>query len=357
MDNSLQKFDNIKFGKSLTAWYESNKRTLPWRQTSDPYKIWVSEIMLQQTKVDTVINYFNNFIAKYPTIFDLASSEEEEVLKQWEGLGYYSRARNLHHAAKEVVSIYNGIVPSDSRSLGDLKGIGPYTKGAILSIAFHQPEPAVDGNVMRVLSRILYITDNISDQRTRKRFENIVRELIIHTDPSAFNQGLMELGALICTPKKPLCLHCPVKEMCRALEVGETDLLPVKLKKKKQRLESYIVLIIKDKQGRIAIEKRPENGLLANMWQFPMLDKELFEQGLMDSEIMNKYQLSLTLGEKKQTIKHVFSHIIWMLDVYHASVAEDANTSLKFAALKELDHYPFSVSHLKIIQELKRNKE
>src|SRR5699024_2630430 len=170
----------------------------------------------------------------------------------------YSRKRCSHS--------FDGKVPNDPSLLGDLKGIGPYTRGAILSIAFGQPEPAVDGNVMRVLSRVLYIEDNVSDQKVRKRFEEIVRELIHDADPSAFNQGLMELGALICTPRKPLCLHCPVNTMCRAHEVGETDRLPIKLKKKKQRIENYTVLVIQDENGHVAIEKRPDKGLLANMW-------------------------------------------------------------------------------------------
>lgn len=358
MEKSLQNFDILTFDNRLTEWYETNKRILPWRQTNDPYRIWVSEIMLQQTKVDTVIDYYQRFLKKYPTIFDLAAAAEEDVLKTWEGLGYYSRARNLHTAAKDVVARFDGKVPNDPKLLGELKGIGPYTRGAILSIAFGQPEPAVDGNVMRVLSRVLYIEDNVSDQKVRKRFEEIIRELIRDADPSAFNQGLMELGALICTPRKPLCLHCPVNTMCRAHEVGETDRLPIKLKKKKQRVENYTVLVIQDKNGNVAIEKRPEKGLLANMWQFPMIDQAQVDSGMMQKLLSEKYHLHVKLGEHMQSIKHVFTHIIWNLNVYHATTETNSFSPLTFEKITSLDDYPISVSHQKIVKYLKDlNKE
>lgn len=353
MDKNLRSFDNQMFTKRLTEWYETNKRVLPWRETSDPYRIWVSEIMLQQTKVDTVIDYYHRFLEKYPTIFDLAAATEEDVLKSWEGLGYYSRARNLHTAAKDVVTRFDGKVPDNPKSLGALKGVGPYTMGAVSSIAFGQAEPAVDGNVMRVLSRVLYIEDNISDQKTRKRFEQIVRELIQFADPSAFNQGLMELGALVCTPRKPLCLHCPVNTMCRAHEVGETERLPMKLKKKKQRIEHYIVLAIQDDAGNFAIEKRPDKGLLANMWQFPMVAQTDVDAGELRTVFSEQYGMEVKLGEHMQAIKHVFTHIIWHLDVYHATCEINGASSLTFVTQESLADYPISVSHQKIVKHLK----
>src|SRR5690625_675231 len=230
--------------------------------------------MLQQTKVDTVIPYFDNFMKCFPTIYDLAAANEQEVLKIWERLGYYSRARNLYTAAKDVVENYGGKIPEDRDKIGKLKGVGPYTRGAILSIAFNQPEPAVDGNVMRVLSRVLLIEDNINEQKVRRKFENIVREIISERDPSSFNQGLMEIGALICSPKKPACLLCPIQVHCRAFQNGVAETLPVKMKKKKQRELTYYVLILRDKSENIAIQQRPNEGLLANMWQFPMVPKE-----------------------------------------------------------------------------------
>src|SRR5699024_8970885 len=233
--------------------------------------IWVSEIMLQQTKVDTVIPYFDRFMEKFPTVYDLAKATEQSVLKEWEGLGYYSRARNLQEAAREVVANYGGTVPNNPKELGSLKGIGPYTRGAILSIAFDQAEPAVDGNVLRVLSRVLNISDDISENRVKKQFEAYAKELISREDPASFNQAVMELGALICTPKEPMCMLCPIQEHCQAFKAGTQTELPVKKKAKKQKRIPYAALLIHVPNNKIIIEKRPETGLLANLWQFPMV--------------------------------------------------------------------------------------
>lgn len=345
-DKALHKIDKKRFQQHLLTWYEQNKRDLPWRKTKNPYSIWVSEIMLQQTKVDTVISYYEEFMNCYPTIFDLAAAEEQEVLKRWEGLGYYSRARNLHEAAREVVATYGGEMPEDPKTLGTLKGIGPYTQGAISSIAYQLPEPAVDGNVMRVLSRILLIEDNISEQRTRKRFEQIVRDIISKEDPSSFNQGLMELGALICTPKSPACLHCPVQTDCRAFEKGMEQKLPVKLKKKKQKEVSYIVLLIRNDKGEIAIEQRPSEGLLANMWQFPMMEGN--HTHTLETLAEKQLQCALEIGEQVGEVRHVFSHLIWNLTVYEARCLDECENSITFVKEAQLDAYPFSVSHVKI---------
>jgi len=353
-DKALHNYDKLAFKEALIYWYEKNKRDLPWRKTTNPYYIWVSEIMLQQTKVDTVIDYYKRFLQKYPTIIDLAEAEEQDVLKVWEGLGYYSRARNLHAAAKEVVERYNGIVPNDPSLLGELKGIGPYTKGAVSSIAFGLPEPAVDGNVMRVLSRVLLIQDNISESRTRKRFEHLVRELICHTDPSAFNQGLMELGALICTPTSPACLLCPVQEYCRAFDAGVVDELPVKQKKKKQRVEQYVVLLLQNDAEQVAIEQRPSEGLLANMWQFPMIEKVIFEEGILHESIKDKHDIDINMGTKLGEVRHIFSHIIWELEIYAAetNATSTLKNELQFVDMQKLSEYPISVSHLKIKEYL-----
>lgn len=351
-DKVLHNYDKLAFKEHLITWYETNKRTLPWRETTNPYYIWISEIMLQQTKVDTVIDYYKNFIKKYPSIVDLAEAEEQEVLKMWEGLGYYSRARNLHAAAKEVVEQYNGVVPNDPDQLETLKGIGPYTRGAISSIAFGLPEPAVDGNVMRVLSRVLLMQDNISEAKTRKRMEGIIRELISKTNPSAFNQGLMELGALICTPRSPACMLCPVQTECRAFAEGIEEQLPIKLKKKKQRVEPYLVLLIKNDEGKVAIEQRPKEGLLANMWQFPMIEKSLVNDDLLKETMDVRYNLSFEKTEKLGELRHIFSHIIWELEVYAATTTMTRADEMQFVSVDDLVEYPFSVSHLKIREGL-----
>lgn len=348
----LRNYNKTAFSDNLMTWYEANKRNLPWRETKDPYSIWVSEIMLQQTKVDTVIDYYTKFMEKYPTVVHLAKAEEQEVLKMWEGLGYYSRARNLHAAAKEVVEKYGGVVPDDPDKLGELKGIGPYTRGAVSSIAFNLPEPAVDGNVMRVLSRTLLLQDNISEVRTRKKIENLVRELISHENPSAFNQGLMELGALICTPRSPACMLCPVQENCRAFSEGIQEELPIRLKKKKQRVEHYNVLVLKNDAGEVAIEQRPSEGLLANMWQFPMIEKKFVTKELVRESEDNLYGMSYEMTEKLGKVRHVFSHIIWELEVYAAKTDKVIGDNVKFVAVEELSNYPFSVSHLKIREGL-----
>jgi|SRR5690625_91843 len=345
----LHHFNKSQFRQDLIQWYEQNKRDLPWRETADPYKIWVSEIMLQQTKVDTVIPYFDNFMEYFPTIYDLAAANEQEVLKIWEGLGYYSRARNLYTAAKDVVENYGGKIPEDRDKIGKLKGVGPYTRGAILSIAFNQPEPAVDGNVLRVLSRVLLIQDNISEQKVKNKFEHIVKELISKEDPSSFNQGLMEIGALICTPKKPACLLCPLQRHCKAFQKGVAESLPVKLKKQKQKEKAYYVLIIQDKNGEIAIQQRPSNGLLANMWQFPMVSKE---NTVIDQLLENDYGLQIHLTKKLGTVKHTFSHLIWHLHIYEAFVAnaEDLEVHFHLVPKQQLQSYPFSVSHLNVME-------
>ena len=240
----LKNFNTFVFQEDLLTWYDENKRDLPWRKDSEPYKVWVSEIMLQQTKVDTVIPYFYRFMEKFPDVYALAEADEQEVLKAWEGLGYYSRAKNLQSAVKEVVATYDGKVPDNPEELESLKGVGPYTKGAILSIAYEQPEHAVDGNVLRVFSRIFQIEEDITKGKTKKEIETIVREVISREDPSSFNQAIMDLGATICTPKSPACLLCPVNEHCRAFQNGVQEDLPIKKKAKKQKILSYAALLI-----------------------------------------------------------------------------------------------------------------
>ncbi|MFQ3546251.1 A/G-specific adenine glycosylase [Halobacillus rhizosphaerae] len=344
------KFDKTKFQTQLINWFTQDQRILPWRENQDPYRVWISEIMLQQTRVDTVIPYFNNFLTKFPTPEALAEADEQEVLKAWEGLGYYSRARNLQNAVREVVEKYEGIVPNDPDLLGELKGVGPYTKGAILSIAYDQPEPAVDGNVMRVLSRVLKVEDDIAKQSTRKLFEGLIYHLISKQDPSSFNQGLMELGALICTPKSPSCLLCPVQNQCRAFAEGIETELPVKSSKKKQKKLPFLALIVRNEKNQVLIEQRPGEGLLASLWQYPMVP-------LSDVDLQNatrwfygEYGLEVELGESISRVKHVFSHLIWEMEVRTAVVNKGSldHERARFVDPEQIADFPFPVSHQKI---------
>ncbi|KGX88119.1 DNA glycosylase [Pontibacillus litoralis JSM 072002] len=351
----LEAFDSLTFCENLIQWFQTEQRVLPWRENQDPYRVWVSEIMLQQTKVDTVIPYFNRFIDQFPTLQALAGAEEQQVLKAWEGLGYYSRARNLHSAVQEVVSTYNGQVPNNEKELSSLKGIGPYTKGAILSIAYDTPAPAVDGNVMRVLSRILMIEDDIAKPATRKVFEEVVRELISKEDPSSFNQGLMELGALICTPKKPSCMLCPVQNHCRAFAEGKELQLPIKSSKKKQKKLPYLALILKDERGKVVIQQRPEQGLLANLWEFPMIPLQEVNKEHVASWFKENYGVEIVLHDTVDHIKHTFSHIIWELEVIEATYTHGQffeHLTTTFVTKHELEQYPLPVSHQKIVKHV-----
>ncbi|MEG0286200.1 MAG: A/G-specific adenine glycosylase [Vagococcus sp.] len=263
----------------LLAWYDQEKRLLPWRENKDPYRIWVSEIMLQQTQVVTVIPYFHRFLEWFPTIQDLAEAEEDKLLKAWEGLGYYSRVRNMQEAAKTMVEKFDGQMPDNLKDLLSLKGIGPYTAGAIASIAFNLPEPAVDGNVMRVYSRLFCIEDDIADPKSRKIFEQKVRETICHERPGDFNQALMDLGATICTPTSPKIEIDPLKDLYEAYKQGRLEEFPVKKKKIKTVHLHYLGLAIRNTRGEFLLEKRPSEGLLANMWTFPLVeaDKKVYE--------------------------------------------------------------------------------
>ncbi|WP_017381149.1 A/G-specific adenine glycosylase [Paenisporosarcina sp. TG-14] len=346
----MNEFNKITFRKSLIDWYLEEKRNLPWRETNDPYKIWVSEIMLQQTRVDTVIPYYNRFIDIFPTMEDLANANEEKLLKQWEGLGYYSRARNLQAGVREVVETYNSIVPTTRNEISSLKGVGPYTAGAILSIAYGKPEHAVDGNVMRVLSRVLLIKEDIAKPKTRKTFELAVTEIIDSQDPSSFNQGLMELGAVICTPTSPKCLLCPVRDNCTAYYVGEQNNLPVKTKNKKTKAMHYDIYVVQNDKKQFLMEKRAEKGLLANMYQFPMIElatKEADTIPLLD----NRYGIHFTKEIDLGPFKHVFSHLTWEMNCFVGRSTEDSLLeTCKWLTIEEIKEVPMPVPMLKIWQ-------
>ncbi|RIX53104.1 A/G-specific adenine glycosylase [Paenibacillus nanensis] len=328
------------FSEELLAWYRRGNRDLPWRKNRDPYRIWVSEIMLQQTRVDTVIPYFERFMASFPTVQALAEAPEEEVLKCWEGLGYYSRARNLQAGAKMVMELYNGIIPDNKDAVAGLKGVGPYTAGAIMSIAFNRPEPAVDGNVMRVLSRYFCLEDDIAKPKTRIGIEKLAASLIPEGAAGDFNQALMELGALVCTPKSPSCLPCPVMEHCEARLAGRESELPIKTKAKPPRPEYRLSVIVEgsgEHAGKVLVRRRPDTGLLAQMWELPHMLLEDVKDGWeqagipKESGALAESVTRMLEGETGLLVRptgwftdadHVFSHIHWYMRVYTADLGE-----------------------------------
>ncbi|PIC70064.1 A/G-specific adenine glycosylase [Sporosarcina sp. P16b] len=337
------------FQDALLNWYEAEKRDLPWRRTDNPYYIWISEVMLQQTRVDTVIPYYERFIEKFPTMQDLSAAPEEDILKMWEGLGYYSRVRNLQSGVREVVETYGGKVPNNRKEISTLKGVGPYTAGAILSIAYGVPEHAVDGNVMRVLSRILLIEEDIALPRNKKLFEQAVMQLISEENPSSFNQALMELGATICTPN-PHCLLCPVREFCIAFEEGKQRQLPIKIKKQKMKHVTMAAFAIQNEEGKWLLQKRPSTGLLASLWEFPMIE-------LQDTSAVETFEkengLKLTHIQELPHVLHVFSHITWNIHVYRAQLeAPQAEGDLQFFTKEEVEALPKPKPVLKIIELL-----
>ena len=366
-----------RFRETLLSWYDLEKRDLPWRKNNDPYRIWVSEIMLQQTRVDTVIPYYLNFMNTFPTIEALANAHEDGLLKAWEGLGYYSRVRNMQTAAQQIMKDYNGEMPVDPKEISKLKGIGPYTTGAIASMAFGLPEPAVDGNVMRVLSRLFEIDADIAKPGNRKVFEAIMRELIDPYKPGDFNQAFMDLGSSICTPKNYHPELSPIKEFNQSYQNGTWDKYPVKSKKKKAKPVYYVGTIIKNTDGAFLLEKRPENGLLANMWTFPMIEEELViqETGIAHgtltqlddeerteqvtkkvmAELENNYQIKPTLMEVPFVeVQHIFSHLKWFIAVYYGQLLiEEPITIPKncyWVHPTDFDHYTFPGPQTKMWQ-------
>lgn len=344
------------FQTQLLNWYTQYQRDLPWRKDQDPYKIWVSEIMLQQTRVTTVIPYFNRFIERFPTIEDLANASDDDVVKLWEGLGYYSRVRNLHSAAKEVVVNYGGKVPDTVKEISNLKGIGPYTAGAILSIAYQKKVPAVDGNVMRVYSRIFALYDDIATQSTRKKMESIGEMIIPEHAPGDFNQALMELGATVCTPTSPQCLFCPVSAICLAYEQGLQDELPQK-KKAKPPTPVQVRFAWIESGDSVYIVKRPDEGLLAGMWSLPTFEGDVQQSKKAVEEYLHSRRWLVQSRKIEAKLDHVFSHRHWKIEVERIrleSKSNDCYENEEWICIDEIHHKAFPNVYRKAISVMKR---
>lgn len=304
----------------LLEWYDKGHRILPWREDPKAYKVWISEIMLQQTRVEAVKPYFNRFIRKLPDIKSLAECEEDKLLKLWEGLGYYNRARNLQKAARQVMEAYGGEMPETQEELLKLAGIGNYTSGAIASIAFGEKVPAVDGNVLRILSRLSLDEEDILKDVTKRRVEHQLMEVMPGERPGDFNQALMELGATVCIPNgKPKCEVCPWEKICLAHLQGREEEFPKKEPKKKRTIEKKTILIIQD-ENKSALHKRPASGLLAGLYEFPNLEGHLTEKRVL--EYLKKIGLEVLRIQKIEASKHIFSHKEWHMIAYQVRVDE-----------------------------------
>ena len=328
----------------LIEWYYQNRREFPWRQTTDPYHIWISEIMLQQTTTEAVIPYYENFLRRFPTINDLATSPLEDVYKAWQGLGYYRRAKHIHETAYIIMEKYHGIFPQQYDEIIKLKGIGPYTAGAISSIAFLQPTPAIDGNVLRIMSRQYLIKENIALNKTQKQITKIVQELIQGYDPSAFNQGLMDLGATICRPIHPKCHLCPIQESCQAHQHLQQDVLPILIKNIKHKELHYITGII-TYQDRFFMMQNPTGTLLEHLYGF--VQYELESPYSFIDEFKRQYNLNLTVTSHIQDIKHVFTHRTWHMHVYHFQLDTYCQ---HLYSLSQISDLPLSTAHNKVLQ-------
>ena len=324
-------------GKKLVRWYEKNKRDLPWRKTKDPYPIWISEIMLQQTQVKKVIPYYLRFIESFPTLKKLAKTNEDEVLKLWSGLGYYRRARNLHKGAKLVLKDFSGKIPAEWNEIRKIPGIGDYTASAILSIAYGKPYPVVDGNVVRVASRVFGLRGDPHSKKFQEKIRTKLESMIIKHDPSDFNQGMMELGALICAPENPKCLVCPLKQECFAFSKNLQNELP--LKAVPQKIENLFktAVIIKNKD-KFLLTKQRKSAYLNDMWLFPEVD------GKDVRGFQSKYGLKLKLKTKLGTARH---HITYRRMDYTVFAADLLNTpsrnkNFKWIKTNELSLLPHS---------------
>lgn len=305
---------NVGWMGELLAWYDVNKRDLPWRESKDPYRIWVSEVMSQQTRIEAVKPYFENWMEQFPTMEALADAHEDTVVRAWQGLGYYSRARNLHAGVREVVSAYGGKVPMNRKAMESLKGVGSYTAGAVLSIAYNLREPAVDGNVLRVYARLYDIHEDILSTKGKKTITALVEETLPYDRPGDFNEALMDFGASICIPKYPKCDKCVLTKYCKAYEKGTTEDLPVRIKKTKVKTVPILVGILSI-DGYYLLHKRGEEGLLHSMWEFPSVEGyPLLEGKEVLNTMMEELGFSLTLDSSEiSEVTHIFSHRKWIM--------------------------------------------
>lgn len=342
--------------EKLIEWFKYNKRDLPWRNTTDPYKIWLSEVILQQTRVAQGLPYYISFIKEFPKVYDLAKAPEQKVLKLWQGLGYYSRARNLHNAAKDIVKNYGGLFPNDYKDLKKLKGIGDYTAAAIASFCFNIPQAVVDGNVYRVLARLFAINIPINSTEGKKQFAVLAQELLDKKNPGTYNQAIMEFGALYCTPHNPDCENCIFNNICQSGTKQKALNYPVKISTKKDTTRYFEYFIITNKKH-IYVQKRTEKDIWMNLYQFPMLeydkkkpDIKVIEQ--FKEEILKSSSKDFEVQKQTSYKKHQLSHQTIFARFTYIKVSEFKNPIYKPTSLKELKKLPVPILLAKEILSL-----
>ncbi len=352
---------NTPFATQLLNWYAHNKRVLPWRDHPDPYAVWISEIMLQQTRVETVIAYFQRWLAAFPTVFELAAAPQQTVLNLWEGLGYYSRARNLHKAAQTVVEKYGGQLPQTAAELQKLVGIGRYTAAAIASMAFGEDVAALDGNIRRVLSRVFNIETPARAAETETRLWALAQANLPPGQAGDYNQAIMDLGAIICLPKKPQCAACPVASICESQALGLQEARPVK--KKKAKIPHYTVAAaVFQRDGKIFLAQRPPKGLLGGMWEFPGGKKEPHEDlpACLRREICEELGVKIDVGPAFGVYQHAYTHFKVTLHAFlcHLNGAEpqiSEHTAAHWVQPDHLDDYPMGKIDRQIAQNLQNH--
>ncbi len=335
----------------VTAWYKAHGRDLPWRRTRNPYAIWISEIMLQQTQVETVKPYYERFIHELPTVEALAGADLQDVYKLWEGLGYYRRAGHLKEAAQMIVTEYGGRFPDTYEDLIGLKGVGMYTASAIASIAYGIPKGVVDGNTLRIIARVCNREDNIALQKTKNEFGRIMDTIIAYADPSDFNQGMMDIGAMICTPSKPKCGECPIASLCEGCHKGTAGRLPVNIKKVNKSVNEYMTVVIRDGSRYFMVQN--EGGMLENLYGFVQYECDTPSE--FEQHFYEQYGLRLRLTAYIRDIRHIFTHREWRMHVYSAQLEENSLQSgyenEKHLYLpEEVERLPVSTAHLKVLK-------
>lgn len=327
----IKQHDKQQFTTQLLAWYKQHARILPWREDNSAYRVWVSEIMLQQTRVEAVKPYFERFLFAFPTLQDLACASDDELAKLWEGLGYYNRVRNMKKCAQQCMEEFDGQLPNTSTLLKTLPGIGDYTAGAVASIAYGESIPAVDGNVLRVFTRVLVCEDDILKETTKKKFQKIIQDYMPDGKSADFNQALMELGALICVPNAtPRCNICPVSDQCVGCQSGQAHRLPNKKQKKKRRIEQKTILILVNDKN-IYLQQRPKEGLLANLYEF------MNYEGFLKKKDLQEHISGIKKITKLPNAKHIFSHIEWHMHGFLVEV-EKMNQEGIWCTMEDIDH-------------------